>query len=377
MGQGAIDDDDAGGRLLPPDDRLWRHPSEFYAAPEKTHPIQRTAILFSAVGGALLVGALWMTIGGSTEVRVATERVALIPIESIAPRVTPAEDWSSAVTEVARPSTMAVQLVGDSTIIAGALAIRDDGYLITSMQALGDARTVMIVMPTGRASEAMVIGSDPATDLSVLKIEGRLAPAIVSDSGVPVAGESLAVVDPAGRPQTRIVIEPAGTSATSSGTLLVGVIALDSTIGDVLPGSPVVDTTGAVVGMVVSTAKNAPAAVMPIKLARAMVHDLISTGGMPHPKAGITARDVLPSDDTGVSTGALVTYVEPNGPAADCGILEGDVIVEVAGIEVDTMAEMVAELMLHTPGEQVEFLLVRDTNKVACRVRVHASTPTG
>jgi len=323
------------------------------------------------------VGALWMTIGGSTEVRVSTERVALIPIESVAPRVTPAEDWSSAVTEVARPSTMAVQLVGDSTIIAGALAIRDDGYLITSMQALGDARTVIIVMPTGRASKATVIGSDPSTDLSVLKIEGRLAPAVVSDSGVPVAGEILAVVDPAGSPQTRIVIERAGTSATSSGDLLVGVIALDSTIGNVLPGSPVVDTTGAVVGMVVSTAENAPAAVMPIKLARAMVRDLISTGKMPHPKAGITARDVLPSDNTGLSGGALVTYVEPNGPAAECGILQGDVIIGVAGIEVDTMAEMVAELMLHKPGEQVEFLLVRDTNKVACRVLVHASTPTG
>lgn len=324
-----------------------------------------------------MVGVLWMTVGGSTEVRVATERVALVPVESVAPRVTPAEDWGSAVAEIARPSTASVKLIGGSSIVAGAFAIRDDGYLITSMQALDGAQSVMVLTPTGELSEARVIGSDSATDLSVLKIDVRLAPAVVSESGVPVAGESLAVVDPAGSPQIRIVIERAGTSARSSGDLLVGVISLDSTIGNVLPGSPVVDSTGAVVGMVVSTAQNAPAAVMPIQLARSMVHDLISTGDMPHPKAGITARDILPTDDSSLAVGALVTYVEPNGPAADCGILVGDVVVGVAGTKVDSMAEMVAELMLHKPGEQVEFMVIRGTSEVACRVRVHAATPSG
>ncbi len=376
VGDGEVDDDNGTtGRLLPPEDRLWRHPSEFSGSAAALRFPNRGTILFSAVGGALLVGALWLTIGGPTKVTVATERVALIPVESVAPRVTPADEWSRAVTEVARPSTAAVRLIGSSTIIAGAVAIRDDGYMITSRRALGGAEKVMIVTPTGRASEATVIGDDPVTDLSVLKTDDRMAAAVVSDSGGPAAGASLAVVDPAGNPQSRLVIQRAGTSATSDGDLLVGVIALDGTIGSVLPGSPAVDATGAVVGMVVSTAKNAPAAIMPIGLARSMVHDLIATGRMTHPKAGITARDVLSTDNLGPTAGALVTSVEPNGPAADGGILVGDVVVKVAGTDITTMAEMVAELMLHKPGERIDFLVVRNGTEVMRQVVLHASVP--
>ncbi len=378
MGDGEVEDNDVtAGRLLPLEDRLWRHPSELSQSTVALKFQNRSTILFSAVGGALLVGVLWLTIGGSAKVTVATERVALIPVESVAPRITPGDEWSRVVTEAARPSTVAVQLMGDSTIVAGAVAIRGDGYLITSRRALDGAGKVMIITPAGRASEATVIGDDRLTDLSVLKVNDRMAAAVVSDSGRPAAGANLAVVNPTGNPQSRFVIERTGTSATPDGDLLVGVIALDGTIGSVLPGSPAVDGTGAVVGMVVSTAKNAPAAIMPIGLARSMVYDLITTGRMTHPKAGITARDVLPTDNLGLTTGALITSVEPNGPAADSGMLVGDVVVKVAGTDVATMAEMVAQLMLHQPGQRVDFLVMRNGADVVCRVVLGTSAPTG
>ncbi len=337
----------------------------------------RSVILVSALSGALLMGALWVSLGGTTRVRVATERVALIPVESVAPRVTPAEEWSRAVTEIAQPSTASVRLADDPTIVAAAFAIRDGGYLVTSTSALDDANTVIVVMSSGQTSTATVVGSDHATDLTVLKIDGKIAAVVVSDRDGPATGDSVAVVAPRGAPETKIVTELAATSSTSKGYLLVGVIALDGTIGTVLPGSPAVDTTGAVVGMIVSTASDAPAAVMPIGLARSMVNDLITNGRMSHPKAGITARDIQASDHTTLTAGAFVVLVEPNGPAADSGMLVGDIVVDVDGNPVTTMAAMVAEIMKHRPGDRVDFVVMRGAKSVVCRVALRESDSAG
>jgi len=226
----------------------------------------RTVVLVSAVSGALMMGALWVSFGNTTRVRVATERVALIPIESVAPRVTPAEQWSRAVTEIARPSTAAVRFTDDPKVVAAAFAIRDGGYLVTSTRALKEASNVVIMTSSGQSRTASVVASDHATDLSVLKIDGELAAAVVSDEDGPSAGDSVAVVDPSGTNETKEVMLRAATSSTAEGQLLVGVIALGGTIGEVLPGSPAVDSTGAVVGMIVSTASDAPAAVIANRL---------------------------------------------------------------------------------------------------------------
>jgi len=347
---------------------LWRHPSEFAQAPQTRRVSNRTTVLFSAMGGALVMGALWLTIGGSTKVRVATERVALVPVESVAPRITPADDWIRTVTDVARPSTAAVRLPGTSENIAGAVSIRDDGYMVTSSRALAGAEKVTVITASGAVSDAVVVGTDPVSDLTLLKVHDRMPAAVMSETGRPDSGESLAVVDPNGRPESRLVMQGSAVSATESDDLLIGVISLDGTIGGLLPGSPAVDSTGAVVGVVLSTAENAPVAVMPIGMARSMADKMIYNGRFVHPKAGITARDVMSTDATGTPSGALVTLVEANGPAAECGMLVGDVVVKVGGATVSSMAEMVGELMGRHPGDRVDFLVMRNGRQVTCHV---------
>jgi len=317
---------------------------------------------------------MWITFGGSTEMRVATERVALVPVESVAPRITPADDWTLTVTDIARPSTAAVRLAGNSENIAGAVTIRDDGYMITSSRALRGAQKVMVVTASGAVSEARVIGGDPATDITLLKVHDQMRAAVMSESGRPESGQSLAVVDPNGHPQSRLVMQAAAVSITESGDMLIGVISLDGTIGGLLPGSPAVDSTGAVVGVVLSTAPNAPVAVIPIGMARAIAIGIIDDGEFIHPKAGITARDAMSGDTGGVSSGALVTSVEANGPAAESGMLVDDVVVKVGGTSVSTMAEMVGELMGRRPGDRVDFLVIRNGHEVTCHV-VLAPTP--
>ncbi|MFQ5557993.1 MAG: S1C family serine protease [Acidimicrobiales bacterium] len=357
---------------LPPEDRIWRHPSEL-AIDALTSPTrgQGSGWGYAALGaasGALAVSAAWFAIGGTETVRLATERVALVPTETVAPLVVAADDWGRVVAHQARRGTVTVRLVDDTAPIAGAVAYRDDGYLITSARALGSSDTVRLELGGGSRTDAEVVGVDRVTDIGVLRVDRDLAAAIVADSGALQAGDRLAIVDPDGGSVEVSVTDPSTIRATIDGDRVIGVTGLDSDLGTTPPGSPVVDHTGAVVGVSTATDPEATAALVPIDVARAVATDLIELGYAHHPWLGITARDLESLEARDRPAGALVTVLEPGGPAAAGGIEEGDVITEIAGQPIDSMASMVAEIRRHEPGETLVVLVDRDGARVGCVV---------
>ncbi len=309
----------------------------------------------SALGGALAVASVWYLTDPGPEIRFVTQRVAVSPVESVAPRVTPADQWATEVAAGARESTAAVSTSDDTPALAGAIALHDDGYLITSGRALGDATEVVVHTHDGEMITATVLGYDHETDLSVLKTDGAMVPAGMAAD--PAAdGDIVATVDPNGTADRHVVADLAASAPAVDGDLLVGFTTLDAPRADLPPGSPVVDATGAVVGITTAVDAEAPVTVVPIDVANKVAAAIITDGEVEHPWIGVTA---IATDD-----GVTVDEVVPDGPADRAGVEPGDLLLAIDGDPLESATEMVARLRSYGPGDVVELVVERGDGSV-------------
>ncbi len=353
------------GALLPPEDRIWRHPSEVSGAsgsplePAPAGPAWGTAA-FSAVGGALAVGAIWLAMGNG-DGQLVTERVSLVPMHTVTPRVVEADEWVTAVSATARDGTASVVSSSDDQAVAGAVTFRDDGYLLTSARAVEGLETLLVITADGTAHEASVVGADNQTDVSVLHVEQTTVTAVVSEGKPLEPGAKLAIIDPAGDSIEGTVTDTSAHTETSLGDSVIGVATLDVVLGDIPPGSPVVDDTGAVVGITTATDPTSTAAFVPIDIVRQVANDLIDDGVATHSWLGVTARDVTAAEtEANMPPGALVTSLTSDGPAAAGGVMPGDVIIGVGTKPVESVSAMVTALRYHDPGDVVGIVVDRD-----------------
>lgn len=361
------------GPLLPPEDRIWRHPSEMadqVSAPSAFISAGRSwsTAAFSAMGGALAVAALWLAVGNDDS-RIVTEWVSLAPIHTASPRVVDADEWGSVVAEAARSGTVSVLSASTDTTVAGAVAYRDDGYLLTSARAIDGATSLVVIDADGVAHEARLVGTDHRTDISVLHIERFIIAVVVSDHDPLEPGDKLAIVVPGGDAVESTVIDTTSQISTANGDTVLGVVRLDIELGEIPPGSPVVDDTGAVVGVTTATDPADAAALIPIDIARQVAAELIDQGAVSHSWLGVTARDVDPDEiDSGLPPGALITSLISDGPAAISGVMPGDVIVQVGSKPVDSVSAMVTALRYHEPGDDVVILVDGDNGPISLNV---------
>ncbi|MEM9466756.1 MAG: S1C family serine protease [Actinomycetota bacterium] len=361
MADGDFDDDLPIGRRPPaPADRTWRHPAEIAAemrAAKRRASRRIWGVGFgSALGGAMAVAAVWYLTDPGTDVQVVTQRVAVTPVESVAPRVTPADEWATEVASTARPATATIHGAEDEHALAGAIAVHDEGYLLTSGRALGDATELVIRTHEGAVLHAVVLGYDRETDLSVLKTDGVVAAADVA--AVPAGdGDVVATVDPTGAANRAVVTDLAASATAVDGDLLVGLTSLDSRRDDLPPGSPVVDSTGAVVGITTAAEADAPVTIVPIEVANAVAEAIIAEGRVWHAWLGVS---VAATDLDGV----IVTATTPGGPADRAGLRLDDRVVAIDGRPIESAAALVGRLRHYAPGDMVEIVVERPASTV-------------
>ncbi|MEO0495068.1 MAG: PDZ domain-containing protein, partial [Actinomycetota bacterium] len=243
--------------------------------------------------------------------------------------------------------------------LAGAIAVHDDGYLLTSARALGEATDVLVQTHDGRTMTAVVIGHDHETDLSVLKADGLIKPAMVGGSPA-VDGDVVAVVDPTGPAQRRTVTGDVASSIAVDGDPLVGLVGLDGARDELPAGSPVLDATGAVVGIVTATDPAAKVTVVPITVANAVAEDIIAAGRARKAWLGVSAG----TDGERV----VITAITPDSPAAQAGLAVDDLVAAIDDRSIDTPAAMVAALRGHAPGDEIPVTIERDGVATAVEV---------
>lgn len=373
---------------LPPEDRLWRHPSEVAAgrvasapastAPRRTRPWRTAAlVLASGMAGATLAVSAVALLGGFDQ-RVVERQVAV--------RTAPAADGALASVEALTSQTapsIAALLVhrGSERTRASAVALRSDGYLVTDGPSVAGADEIDVVVHGGRTGVARIVGVDDVTGIAVLHLGGELAPAVTSDAADPVAvgADAIAVgASPDGGWDVTVsssVVSAVGRRLEGAdGAVRHGMILLDAPFAPGTAGGALIDRDGVVVGIVGGTPARADGmsfgVATPIDLVRRVADQLIEYGRAQHVWLGLEGTD-LEVDEAmalGLAGGALVAKVDDGGPAHRAGIQAGDVVLAIDDEATPTMSALIAALRRHVPGDVVTIRVHREGETRTLRV---------
>lgn len=378
-------DDDIGGfdPPLPPDDRLWRHPSELASVgpasamtpargltTEGRGPAWPIAAVAGLVGAALSTAVLAVTGAFSTEVteRQVIEKIAVAPVVT-SPMLTARATVEAVADQVAPAVVRLVVATPDGMTAGSGVLFRSDGLLLTSARLLSGASEIDVALADGRHFDGHVMGFDRATDIAVVRIDGdRLPVAVLGSSADLEAGSTTIAVGCARADDHQAVVSTGVISAVerrvdAGDAALHGMIQTDTPIDITGTGGPLVDASGTVIGIVASVdGGDGFHFAVPIDLARRVAGQLMISGRATHGWLGIEGTDlsVEQAHSMGVDGGALVRGVEADSPAAVGGLATDDVITEVDGSMVDSASELVVVVRDHQPGDALVLGFWRD-----------------
>jgi serine protease Do len=266
--------------------------------------------------------------------------------------------------------------------------ISPDGYVVTNDHVAGKATKVIVTMTDGRQYDAKIIGSDPTTDVALLKIDGKNLPYLdLGNSDDVIVGEwSIAFGNPFGlfeinsKPTVTVgVISNTGVNLSpQENRVYRGMIQTDAAISSGNSGGPLVNALGQVIGVnatIFSTAQGRGGAgsigigfAIPINRVRATVDELKSKGSIN--RDFWTGMNVQQIDDNVArylklesKEGVVVVQLAPNSPASRAGLEVGDVITGINGVAIKGEDDALFNLLDHRVGDVVKLKVMRDNKE--------------
>jgi S1-C subfamily serine protease len=255
--------------------------------------------------------------------------------------------------------------------------LHSDGRIITNAHVVDGADTVQVTLKDGRVFEGKVKGVDPITDVAAVKIEGKelpTAPIGFSDNLVP--GQwAIAIGNPLGLDNTVTI---GIISATDRSSTQVGIpdkrvrfIQTDAAINPGNSGGPLLNDQGHVIGINTAIRANAQGLgfAIPIETSIRIANQLFAKGKADHPYIGVQMVELSPTVKAEMSqqlevnltqdTGVIVVRVVEDSPAAQVGILKGDIITNIDGSAVNTPSQVQEQIETKTVGEELSIEINR------------------
>ena len=256
------------------------------------------------------------------------------------------------------------------------------GLVLTNHHVVARADAVTVTLKDKRSFEAEVVGSDPGTDVALLKIEADgLAALPIGDSDALEVGDFvIAIGNPFGLGQT--VTSGIVSALGRSGINLHGYedfIQTDASINPGNSGGALVNLHGELIGINTAIIGRAGGNAgigfaVPTHIATAVMHQLSEHGEMQRGRIGVTIQDLTPdlaeALDLDVEHGAIVSRVEPGSPAEEAGLQAGDVIVAVDGVGTEGSRDLRNAIGVVRVGEAVEVDVQRERRRLRLSVRV-------
>lgn len=267
------------------------------------------------------------------------------------------------------------------------VVISPNGYIVTNNHVVDGAVDIRVTTSDRKILKAKLVGTDPLTDLAVLKVNATdMASAPWGDSKEVRPGQTvLAFGNPYG---FRFTVTRGIVSAVNRANPDAGnpskpgeFIQTDAAINPGNSGGPLVDARGEVVG--INTFLVSPSGTfsgmgfaIPTQIVRPTVEALIRDGKVSHGHIGIEISDVTPENakffGDSAATGGVVTEVESDSPASKAGLQIGDVITEVDGHKVSDAGELQVVIGQKQPGTQIELTVLRNGKTMNVPVTLEA-----
>ncbi len=265
---------------------------------------------------------------------------------------------------------------GQSSLGSGVI-VAAQGFILTNNHVIEGADEIAVMLPGGKVAEARVVGTDPETDLAVLRVEAKgLQPITFADpASVQVGDIVLAVGDPFGVGQT---VTQGIVSATGRNRLGINTfenfIQTDAAINPGNSGGALVDTSGHLVGINTAIYSRSGGSqgigfAIPVSLARQVMEQIIATGRVSRGWLGVSARDVI-HETTGAAVGAALVAVQRGGPADRAGLRAGDAVVSINGKEIGDTAALINETAALNPGTKAQFKVMRGREALSLAVEL-------
>jgi serine protease DegS len=256
------------------------------------------------------------------------------------------------------------------------------GYVLTNHHVIADADEIAVALHDGRVTEARVVGSDPDTDLAVVKIDLADPPSITvgrSDT-LKVGDVVLAIGNPFGVGQTVTsgIVSALGRNSLGINTF-ENFIQTDAAINPGNSGGALINAKGNLVGINSAIFSNTGGSMgigfaIPINLAKDVMTQIIEHGKVVRGWLGIAIQDMTPAlaESFGVDTdkGVVVTNIIRNGPADKAGLDRGDIITRINQTPVNNVRETLNAISSIHPGKTVVIELIRNGKHIQKRAKV-------
>lgn len=263
--------------------------------------------------------------------------------------------------------------------------IDTEGHIITNNHVVRSggetiASAITVTLSTGAELPATVVGTDPQTDLAVIKITAsNLTPAVLGDvTSLPVGSDVVAIgyaLDLEGDPTvTRGVISAKGRTIQEQTVSINDAIQTDAGINPGNSGGPLVDDQGRVIGINTAIIQGSQSIGFSISIntAKPIIQEIITNGQVSRGFLGISFQDITPADAESLglpsAEGVAIAQVNQGSPAEQAGLRPDDVIVAIGDTKVTNSGNLVAALQIYQPGEKVTVHYYRDGKEATADV---------
>lgn len=253
--------------------------------------------------------------------------------------------------------------------------LSDDGYIVTNNHMVQDADSVEVTLNDKRTYDAKIIGTDPGTDLALIKIDEKDLPFLKygnSDS-VKVGEWVLAVGNPFNLTSTVtagiISAKARNLNILGKNSTIESFLQTDAPVNPGNSGGALVNTDGQLIGINAAIASNTGSYMgysfaIPVNIVKKVVDDLLKYGVVQRANLGVTVEEIDSklAKAKGLSKleGLYINSIADDGAASEAGLKTGDVILKIGSNEVNSTSELLESIITHNPGDKVVITYKRD-----------------
>jgi S1-C subfamily serine protease len=403
---------------LPPEDRLWRHPSEVPSqrpgGPAGAHRgssafralrhlldsangrILTVAVVAGVIGAvaATAVGVFSGVFKDQTTIFRSVPEVSLAADNGNSNAASGAVAWR-AIDDAVAPAVVNIAVSSPSGTVAGSgLVLLDGGaraaYVVTdrsllgTMESTGTGGSFNITLLSGRHLQGKLVGQDPLSGLAVLSVpnDHLMFPTLGSVSEMHLGDQVMVVGSRDGSGGSvfeGLVSAQDQTVAITQGSDLDNLIAVStSQTSSSSDGGPLLNAQGRVVGITLSlqptnSTDSGLTFAVPIDEAINVTQEIVNGQKVDHPWLGISgAHDLAPAltDELGIAGGSEVSTVESGGPAGRAGLSSGDVITDFDGQTVTSTGSLLSRLYQSRPGHTAQITFLHDGKTITSKIQV-------